>query len=50
MFAQIKTHFRKLDHNNLINDIEELLLIVKSDHLTNYYNNILKEVNKYKSI
>jgi transposase len=50
MFSQVKTHFRKLNHNNLIIDIEESLLIVRQEHLTNYYNNTLREVDKYRSI
>jgi transposase len=50
VFSQIKTEFRKYDHKNMINNIENLLLVVKSNQLNNYFNDTIKTINSYKSV
>ena len=50
VFNQTKTEFRKYDHTNMIDDIEKSLLVVKPNHLNNYFNNTIKIINSYKTI
>ena len=50
VFNQIKIEFRKHDHNNIIDDIEKSLLVVKENQLNNYYNNTVKIINLHKTI
>ena len=50
LFNQTKTEFRKYDHTNMIDDIEKSLLVVKPNHLNNYFNNTIKIINSYKTI
>lgn len=50
MFSQVKNNFRKLEHEDIRNDIEESLNIVKSKHLTNYYEHTINYINELRTL
>lgn len=47
LFNKCKIEFRKLDHENLINDIELVLQTITSNDCQQFYNHTRKCINKY---
>ena len=49
IFSILKTHFRKLKHNNLIEDIYNTLTEVKKESFLKCYTHVISVFNKYKN-
>jgi len=49
VFSEIKTIFRKLEHENLDIDILTSIACVNTNNFKNYYNHSLKFINKYRN-
>jgi len=48
MFNKCKIEFRKLDHNDIINDIKLSLKTITPDNCQKFYNHTNKFINMYK--
>lgn len=48
MFNKCKINFRKLDHNNIIQDIINSVETITSSNCQNFYNHVKKIINGYK--